>query len=110
MLAKERRKVYDLTKSCFNNTASEDNNAIQDPFMHGQAFYIIGFSNNLHVHLVIAAVLYVMTEEGTYVNWLAVTKNIISVLCMVNMQHRNHLEEWVLVSFSYIWCKGKLLH
>ena len=73
MLARERKKVFELIKNSFNHTTPEDNSVIQNSFTYRQAFYIIGFSNNLNAHHVKAAVLYVMTEEGTYINWLDVT-------------------------------------
>jgi len=73
MFGKERKKIHELIKNSFNHTTPEDNDAIENAFKYGQAFYIIGFGNNLGTHHVIAVVLYVMTEQGSYINWLAVT-------------------------------------
>ena len=73
MFVKERAKIHAFIKSSFDHPTPEDLVAIEHSLNFGQAFYIIGFGNNIGLHQIIAAVLYVMNEEGCYINWLAVT-------------------------------------
>ena len=74
MFVKERKKVLELVKTAFEHTTMEDDESIEYALNYGQAFYIVGFGNTYATHHIIAAVLYVMSEEGTYINWLAVTR------------------------------------
>src|SRR5687767_1149489 len=75
MFAKERGKILHLLEKSFNHTTAEDKEAIINSINNGQALYVIGFGNNLDVNHIIAVVLYVLTEEGCYINWLAVTNS-----------------------------------
>ena len=67
--------MLDLLDASFNYTTKEDKAAINNAYNHGQALFVIGYGNNVAYHNVVAVVLYVMCEEGTYVNWLAVTQD-----------------------------------
>src|SRR5688500_2482789 len=59
----------------------KERQSITSSFERGDAFYIIGFDNTRLVHHVIAAILYVLCLEGTYVNWFAVTHRSYNLNC-----------------------------
>lgn len=72
---KEKRKLLNFFLSCFDRSSPEEKLSMEHSVNHGQAFYIIGFGASPEQHNVIAAVLYVICDQGSYINWLAVTTN-----------------------------------
>ena len=72
--------MFELSRKSFNYIILEDKNAITNSCNHGLCLFIIGFGNTIDSHHIIAAVLYVKTQDGTYINWLAVTDRIFTKL------------------------------
>lgn len=70
---KEKAKVKDLVVSSFEYLTDQDIESITKSFKQGQVLYIIGFDNTAKAHHVVAAVMYVMSPKGSFINWLAVT-------------------------------------
>ena len=52
----------------------EEREAIEISFDRGEILYIIGFDGNGDNHHIIAAIMYVSCEDGSYINWFAVTQ------------------------------------
>ena len=65
--------IIELIKTSFNHTTPEEIVAIENFIDYDQVFYIIGFGTSYGSFHIIAAVSYVMTKQGSFINWLAVT-------------------------------------
>ena len=70
----EKTKIHALIETAFDYLTAEDKKAIDKSLDCDQALFIFGFDNNAKTLNVIAVVvLYVMSNKGTYINWLVVS-------------------------------------
>ena len=72
-LNQERNKILAFIKNNFIQVTHDDITSIEESLARGQVMYIFGFDNSGRSHHIIAAVLYIQTENGSYINWIAVT-------------------------------------
>ena len=71
----EKKKILDLLKENFTQITHDDVESMEQSLARGQVMYIFGFDNSGRTHHVIAAVLYIQTEGGSYINWFAVSES-----------------------------------
>ena len=72
---KERNKLKKFFPLCFDQFLLDDHRAIDQSLKRGNALYICGMDNSGKSSHIIAAVLYISTKDGSYINWLAVTRS-----------------------------------
>ena len=108
MLTKEHKKLFTLINSNFIYPPLDDKEAKSKAFNHGEALYIIGSGNQPAAHQIIAVVLYVMSPEGTYINWLDVTSNSFSTILYDKNASDNPFRGMGLGRFFYRWYNCKL--
>ncbi len=73
VLSLKSKKISTFFKDIFNSLMPKERQSIMYSFEKGDALYIIGFDITGKIHHVIAAILYVLAPEGSYINWFAVT-------------------------------------
>ena len=72
MLAKEKQKISKFFLDNFKSQHPEEKKSISTSFERGETLYIIGFNNKGDAHSVIAVIMYVSCQEGSYINWFVV--------------------------------------
>ena len=71
----EQKQIVELMKENFLQLTIDDIESMEQSLARGQVFYIFGFDNSGIGHHIIAALLYIQTESGSYINWFAVSES-----------------------------------
>ena len=72
-LEQDKTRVFKMIESCFKYMHPDDIISINKSFDRSQAMYIVGYENDGKKSHVVAAVLYVLSKDGAYINWFAVS-------------------------------------
>jgi len=72
-LSHEHAKLLLFIKNNFIQVTHDDITSTEESLARDQVMYIFGLDNTGKSHHIIATVLYIQTEYGSYVNWIVVT-------------------------------------
>ena len=67
--------MKEFFESNFNHLILEEKEPISKSFDRGHTLYIIGFENTGDKYHIIAAIMYIKSPEGAYINWFAVSNS-----------------------------------
>ena len=75
MVGLESTKILKFIRENFDQVILEERGSLELSFKREEILYIISFDGKGENHHMVAAIMYVSSAEGSYINWLAVSDN-----------------------------------